>query len=50
MLEHFGLHDEAKAVRRAIDATTGNGIRTRDVGGTAGTKDVAAAIVDALGP
>jgi tartrate dehydrogenase/decarboxylase / D-malate dehydrogenase len=48
MLEHFGLHDEAKAVQRAIEDTTGNGIRTRDVGGTATTAEVTAAIIHNL--
>lgn len=48
MLEHFGLYDEAKAVQRAIEDTTGNGIRTRDVGGTATTDEVTAAIIDNL--
>jgi len=48
MLEHFGLHDEAKAVQRAIEDVTGNGIRTRDVGGTATTAEVTAAIIDSL--
>lgn len=48
MLEHFGLHDEAKIVQRAIEATTGSGIRTRDVGGTATTRGVTAAIIDNL--
>jgi tartrate dehydrogenase/decarboxylase/D-malate dehydrogenase len=48
MLEHFGVHDEAKAVQRAIEDTTGNGIRTRDVGGTATTAEVTAAIIDNL--
>ncbi|HVH94857.1 MAG TPA: tartrate dehydrogenase [Nocardioidaceae bacterium] len=46
MLEHFGLHDEAKAVQRAIEATTGDGVRTRDVGGTASTLEVTTAIID----
>ena len=35
MLEHFGLHDEAKAVQHAIEVTSGHGIRTRDVMGHA---------------
>jgi tartrate dehydrogenase/decarboxylase/D-malate dehydrogenase len=48
MLEHFGLHDEAKAVQHAIEVTSGTGIRTRDVGGTAGAKDVTAAVIDNL--
>ncbi|GLY08514.1 tartrate dehydrogenase [Actinoplanes sp. NBRC 101535] len=45
MLDHFGLHDEAKAVRAAIEVTTGSGVRTRDVGGTATTREVTAAII-----
>ncbi|WP_328472402.1 tartrate dehydrogenase [Actinoplanes sp. NBC_00393] len=48
MLDHFGLHDEAKAVRHAIEVTTGAGVRTRDVGGTATTREVTAAIIDHL--
>jgi tartrate dehydrogenase/decarboxylase/D-malate dehydrogenase len=48
MLEHFGLFDEAKAVQRAIEETTGNGLRTRDVGGTASTAEVTAAIIENL--
>ncbi|HZB19361.1 MAG TPA: tartrate dehydrogenase [Blastococcus sp.] len=48
MLEHFGLHDEAKAVQHAIEVTSGQGIRTRDVGGTAGTDEVTAAIIGNL--
>ena len=45
MLEHFGLDDEAKAVHRAVEAVTGSGLRTRDVGGTASTADVTRAII-----
>ena len=45
MLEHFGLADEAKAVRRAIEATTGQGIRTPDVGGSANTDEVTQAVI-----
>jgi tartrate dehydrogenase/decarboxylase/D-malate dehydrogenase len=48
MLEHFGLHDEAKALHRAIEATTGSGIATRDVGGSATTGEVTAAIIEDL--
>jgi tartrate dehydrogenase/decarboxylase/D-malate dehydrogenase len=48
MLEHFGLHDEAKAVQRAIEQTTGDGIRTREVGGSASTAEVTAAIIERL--
>jgi len=48
MLEHFGLHDQAKAVQRAIETTTGNSSRTRDVGGTATTREVTRAIIENL--
>ncbi|MFC4562231.1 tartrate dehydrogenase [Nocardiopsis mangrovi] len=48
MLEHFGLAQEAARVRRAIAATCASGVLTRDVGGTATTKDVTAALIDNL--
>ena len=48
MLDHLGLDTAAKAVRRAIEATTAAGIRTRDVGGTASTAEVTAAVIDRL--
>ena len=48
MLEHFGLHDDAKAVRGAIEATTGSGITPRDVGGSATTREVTNAIIEHL--
>ncbi|GAY07525.1 isocitrate/isopropylmalate dehydrogenase family protein [Pseudonocardia sp. N23] len=40
--------DAARRVRSAVDATLAAGTRTRDVGGTASTTDVTAAIVGAL--
>ena len=49
MLEHLGLPDEAKRVNRAIEATTGQGVLTRDVGGTASTEEVTRALIDNLG-
>jgi tartrate dehydrogenase/decarboxylase/D-malate dehydrogenase len=49
MLDHLGLPDEAERVRKAIDATTGAGVLTRDVGGTATTDEVVAALVERLG-
>jgi tartrate dehydrogenase/decarboxylase/D-malate dehydrogenase len=49
MLDHLGLPDEAERVRKAIDATTGAGVLTRDVGGTATTDQVVAAVVERLG-
>ncbi|WP_405670978.1 isocitrate/isopropylmalate family dehydrogenase [Streptomyces canus] len=48
MLEHLGLPDQAARLHKAIEATTGAGILTRDVGGTATTEDVVKALIDAL--
>ena len=48
MLEHFGLADEAARLQKAVDATTGSGVLTRDVGGTATTDEVVAAIIENL--
>ncbi|TPQ17571.1 tartrate dehydrogenase [Streptomyces sporangiiformans] len=48
MLEHFGLPDQAARLQKAIEATTGAGILTRDVGGSASTEDVTKALIDAL--
>ena len=48
MLEHFGLPDQAARLNKVIEATTGAGILTRDVGGTATTDDVVKALTDAL--
>ena len=50
MLDHFGLHDEARAVEAAIDTVTASGHVTRDVGGTADTDEVTTAIIEALRP
>jgi tartrate dehydrogenase/decarboxylase / D-malate dehydrogenase len=49
MLEHFGLTDEAARLQKAVDATTGGGVRTRDIGGSATTDDVVAAVIENLG-
>jgi tartrate dehydrogenase/decarboxylase/D-malate dehydrogenase len=48
MLDHFGLHDEARQVEAAIEQTTAAGFLTRDVGGRATTDDVTEAIIEAL--
>ena len=48
MLEHFGLPDEAARVQKAVDAATGSGVLTRDIGGTATTDEVVAAIIENL--
>lgn len=45
MLEHFGLDDEAKAVLRAVEATSAEGVRTRDVGGSATADEVTERII-----
>jgi tartrate dehydrogenase/decarboxylase/D-malate dehydrogenase len=48
MLDHLGLHDDAKNLQRAIEATTAQGVTTRDIGGTASTDEVVAAVIDNL--
>ncbi|GAB97536.1 tartrate dehydrogenase/decarboxylase/D-malate dehydrogenase [Kineosphaera limosa] len=45
MLDHLGLADEAKRLQLAIERTTGSGVLTRDVGGTATTDEVTAAVI-----
>jgi tartrate dehydrogenase/decarboxylase / D-malate dehydrogenase len=49
MLDHFGLADEADRVRRAIEANMNAGILPPDVGGTATTEEVTAAVIGHLG-
>ena len=48
MLDHFGLHEEARRIEAAIEQTTAAGYLTRDVGGEANTDDVTDAIIKAL--
>jgi len=48
MLDHFGQDEAAERIRIALDATYAAGIRTRDLGGTAGTRAFARAILDRL--
>lgn len=48
MLDHFGLHDEARRVEAAIEAATQGGALTRDIGGSSDTHAVTEAIVSAL--
>jgi tartrate dehydrogenase/decarboxylase/D-malate dehydrogenase len=45
MLEHLGLEEEAERVNRAIEATTGAGLLTPDLGGTSTTRDVGDAVL-----
>ncbi|WP_190814791.1 tartrate dehydrogenase [Saccharopolyspora pogona] len=48
MLDHFDLADDAARLRKAIEATTGAGITTPDVGGTATTDQVISSIIENL--
>jgi tartrate dehydrogenase/decarboxylase/D-malate dehydrogenase len=48
MLDHLGLPAAAAEIDAAVDAVLAGGPRTRDLGGTASTDDVAAAVLDAL--
>src|SRR6476646_71775 len=48
MLEHLGELAAAQAIIKGIEALLREGPRTRDMGGTANTKDVGAAIAAAL--
>ena len=48
MLDHFGLHAEARRVEAAIETATGSGVLTRDIGGTSNTDEVTDAIITAL--
>ena len=49
MLEHLELADIAIRVRNALDSTLAAGIRTRDLGGQAGTRAFAGAVAERLG-
>ena len=48
MLEQLGAPGAARDLERAVRATLAAGVRTPDLGGTAGTRDVAAAIAAQL--
>jgi tartrate dehydrogenase/decarboxylase/D-malate dehydrogenase len=48
MLEHLGERDNAARLMAAIEQVTASGVRTPDLGGTARTADVTAAVCDAL--
>ena len=49
MLRHLDLSGHADSIERALLATFAAGIRTSDIGGTAGTKEFARAVADRLG-
>ncbi len=48
MLEHLGEREIAERLMRAVELTTKAGIITPDVGGTSTTKDVTAAVIEAI--
>lgn len=48
MLDHFGLHTEARRLEAAIETTTASGHLTRDIGGTASTEETTDAIIEAF--
>ena len=48
MLDHLGEPDAAIRLMRAVEQVTGAGIMTPDVGGTATTKEVTDAVVEAI--
>jgi tartrate dehydrogenase/decarboxylase/D-malate dehydrogenase len=45
MLAHLGLEEEAARIERAVEAASAQGVLTRDVGGSASTDEVTAAVV-----
>ena len=48
MLDHFGQDASAARIREALHETYAAGIRTKDLGGSAGTREFARAVVDRL--
>ena len=49
MLEHMGLHEEAQRMQKAIEkALESPETRTKDLGGSAGTKEFAQAVISNL--
>src|SRR5207249_6220101 len=48
MLEHLGEKDAALRLMQAVERVTGSGLLTSDLGGKATTREVTAAVSDAL--
>jgi tartrate dehydrogenase/decarboxylase / D-malate dehydrogenase len=48
MLRHLHLAQAAGSLANAVEETTAAGIKTRDIGGTASTDEVGAAVMDRL--
>ncbi|MBB5233479.1 isocitrate/isopropylmalate dehydrogenase family protein [Deinococcus budaensis] len=48
MLDHLGAHDTARRIDDAVNTVLAEGPRTRDLGGTAGTKEFTDAVIARL--
>lgn len=49
MLQYsFNLPEEARAIEEAVKITIESGVRTKDIGGTAGTKEVGDRVAEEL--
>jgi tartrate dehydrogenase/decarboxylase/D-malate dehydrogenase len=48
MLEHLGEKQAAERLMRAVECVTASGVRTADLGGSAKTKEVTAAVCEAI--
>jgi len=48
MLEHLGEKDAAQRLMQAVERVTASGIHTPDLGGKATTREVTAAVCDAI--
>ena len=48
MLQHVGRRERADRLTAASDATLAAGVRTRDLGGTAGTRELTDALLHPL--
>jgi len=48
MLTHLGAPEVANRIESALEATYAAGIRTKDLGGSAGTKEFASAVAERL--
>lgn len=48
MLDWLGEHEAAEIVMRATEAACRDGIKTRDLGGKAGTEEVTRAVIERI--
>jgi isocitrate/isopropylmalate dehydrogenase len=49
LLAHIGDQEGAERIESAIGTVISSGIRTRDIGGSAGTREFGEAVIKALG-